>query len=254
MNHFFTSDLHFGHGNIMKYCGRTLWMTPEEKTLYAEWKDHQDSDKWKERDEQFTFNLSHQSIERMNDSLIDTINSMVEPDDVLWHLGDWCFGPRENNKFLVQAQVYRNRIKCKNVYQIWGNHDRRLLCQDIFQLNDKQLMVAIADNGRYWLEDDHGFDKALKTKEAQGVVLNHYAMLVWDNSHRGTYQLYGHSHSGIEKIADEDLPGRRQFDIGIDNAFKLLGDYRPFSWHEVKEIMKNRPGWRNSTRVKNNER
>jgi calcineurin-like phosphoesterase family protein len=56
MNIFFTSDVHFGHTNIIKYCNRP-----------------------------FT------NVETMDDAIVHNWNSTVGPNDVVYHLGDWAF-------------------------------------------------------------------------------------------------------------------------------------------------------------------
>ena len=53
---FFTSDTHFCHFNIIRYCNRP-WSTVEE----------------------------------MNKGLVERWNSKVSPDDTVFHLGDFCF-------------------------------------------------------------------------------------------------------------------------------------------------------------------
>ncbi|MCL2660162.1 MAG: metallophosphoesterase [Acidobacteriaceae bacterium] len=53
----FTSDFHFGHFNIIRYCKRPFG-----------------------------------SIEEMDDALAEGVNSCVKPDDVLYYLGDFCLG------------------------------------------------------------------------------------------------------------------------------------------------------------------
>lgn len=56
MDTYFTSDTHFGHGNIIKYSNRPF-----------------------------------ASVEAMNDTIIDNINKRVGPNDRLFHLGDFAF-------------------------------------------------------------------------------------------------------------------------------------------------------------------
>lgn len=84
MADWFTSDLHFGHTNIIKYSSRPF-------------KDANEMDAY----------------------LINEINKVVKPDDTLRMLGDWLFGPDKIRRFLE----YRNRIACQNIITIWGNHD-----------------------------------------------------------------------------------------------------------------------------------
>ncbi|WP_341433759.1 hypothetical protein, partial [Mesomycoplasma ovipneumoniae] len=38
------------------------------------------------------------------------------------------------------------------------------------------------------------------------------------------------------------MPGRRAFDAGVDNAAKILGAYRPWTYDEIKKIMEQRTG------------
>lgn len=54
---FFTSDTHFGHANIIRFCSRPF-----------------------------------QNIEEMNEVLIENWNKVVSKDDTVFHLGDFAFG------------------------------------------------------------------------------------------------------------------------------------------------------------------
>jgi hypothetical protein len=53
-------------------------------------------------------------------NLTNGINSAVGQDDILFHLGDWSFGGFE------MIEQFRNRINCKNVHIILGNHDHHI--------------------------------------------------------------------------------------------------------------------------------
>jgi len=64
---FFTSDLHLGHFNIIKYSNRP-----------------------------FT------DIEQMNNTIINNINEVVMPEDDLWILGDFFFGTAAKAKDFLQ--------------------------------------------------------------------------------------------------------------------------------------------------------
>jgi len=238
MRHFFTSDPHFSHGNIMKYCKRTLWMSPEERDLLAKQQKHLDSNGRVPRE--LDFRVDYQSIDRMNQGLLENINKTVGENDVLWCLGDWCFA--QENKYYGVAKSFRDRIKCKTIHYIWGNHDNGSI-GDIFTTNNELAMIAInPGNGAYWIGDDE-IDSDRDAKYAQRIALCHYAMAIWNGSHKGNWHFYGHSHAGAEPWMEEHFPGRRSLDVGVDNAFKILGEYRPFSYEELANLMAKRAGF-----------
>lgn len=56
-NVFFTSDTHFGHDNIIKYCNRPF-----------------------------------KNADHMNEEIIHNWNRVVKPNDIVFHLGDFMFG------------------------------------------------------------------------------------------------------------------------------------------------------------------
>lgn len=92
MNIWFISDTHFGHSNILKYCNRPF-----------------------------------KSIEEHDKRLIKNWNERVKPEDLVFHLGDFCFSrsseaptaPRASSAF----EYYRNQLN-GNIIFIAGNHDR----------------------------------------------------------------------------------------------------------------------------------
>ncbi|WP_237730162.1 hypothetical protein [Chryseobacterium gleum] len=45
----------------------------------------------------------------------------------------------------------------------------------------------------------------------QKIILFHYAMRTWNDSHRGVWQLYGHSHGTLP-----DDEKALSFDVGVD--------------------------------------
>lgn len=209
----FTADTHFGHRRIPLYTKREFCFNEREKAeLRAAWSSgspERGPDAWQP---------SWESIRKMDDYLIDRINEVVGPDDILWHLGDFCFGP--SHKIREHAQRYRDRIQCRKINFTWGNHDER----DIAPVFD-------ACHERYTVR-----------WQGKKIVCSHYAQAVWDKSHRGAWMLYGHSHSTAEAWLDKFMPGRRSIDVGVDNAFKVLGEYRPFSFEELDRILSARDG------------
>ncbi|MFD0963285.1 metallophosphoesterase [Pseudofulvibacter geojedonensis] len=175
-NIYFTSDHHFGHTNILKYSNRPF-----------------------------------KSAEEMDEELIKRWNSKVQPNDIVYHLGDVAMtkNPEGIGDIL-------NRLNGK-IYLIKGNHEHS----------------ALKHKGRFeWIKDYH--ELKVKDEEApngsQKIILLHYAMKVWRSSFRGTWHLYGHSHGSLP-----DDPNSLSFDVGVD-----CHDYYPISYEEVKAIMKQK--------------
>ncbi len=67
------------------------------------------------------------------------------------------------------------------------------------------------------------------------VCCCHYALYQWNKSHYGSLHCFGHSHGSLIH------PRSKTLDVGVDNAAKILGEYRPFSWQEFLDIMNKSP-------------
>jgi calcineurin-like phosphoesterase family protein len=147
------------------------------------------------------------SVTEMNDTIINNINNYVKWDDVIYFLGDFAFVD------VKKIQDSRHRINCQTIHFLYGNHD-----EDI--RNDQKLQ------GIFTSIKDVDFI----TVNSQNYFLSHYSHRVWPASHRGTIHLYGHSHGSIPDFG-------KSMDVGIDVAYRLLGEYRPFSITEIIDIM-----------------
>jgi calcineurin-like phosphoesterase family protein len=214
----------------MKYSKRPGLTEEEQRLLEIEeqWavEDSQMQKDGKKPPYRNRFKPCAESTARMDKYLIDNINQMVGPDDILWHLGDFCFGSgftsgashKTNDN--SNARKYRNSIKCKNMHAIWGNHDNYSIRNCFSSASDMHTL--------HW--------------QGQDMVLCHYAMAVWNRSHRGAWHLYGHSHSNAESWLDRVMPGRKSMDVGVDNVNILFGSYRPLAFEEIKNIMSKRIG------------
>lgn len=217
---FFTSDTHFGHGNIIKYCHRPF-LGPQDKAELSRvgaW--HEGN--WK-GDGASNWRMSPEAIRLMDDELVAQTNATVGADDVLYHMGDFAMPGKHD--YERRCREYRDRIDCKTIHLIWGNHDHRT--RDFIKLfasvNDMAMISVPGVSAK--------------------VVLCHYAMAVWDGSHRGNWHLYGHSHAEAEPWLDRTMVGRRSVDVGVDNAAKLLGAYRPFTVEELARHFSPKPGF-----------
>lgn len=78
---YFISDTHFNHINVIEYCNRPF-----------------------------------KNIQEMNNAIIDKWNETVKDNDIVYHLGDFALGKKEDINDLV------SKLKGK-IYLVRGNHD-----------------------------------------------------------------------------------------------------------------------------------
>lgn len=190
---FFTSDTHFNHTNIIKYCDRP-------------------------------FNDAN----HMNDMLIAKWNKVVAPGDTVVICGDFAYGDKKDWEALL------NRLSGMKIF-VQGNHDRD---------------TAIPEYKFHRIYDGFG---TLMVKDPDGdqhITVCHYPMLSWYLSHKNSWNIFGHWHSGtvrkaegLEGSADTEDYVREerkafdklrptQYDVGVDG-----NDYTPVSYDQVKKII-----------------
>ena len=163
----FTSDTHFGHANIIRHCNRPFG-----------------------------------SVQEMDACLVVAWNGVVQPQDEVWHLGDFAFrSARSPEDYLRRLHGRKNLVH--------GNHDTDA-CRTSAGWASSQSIAEIAVEG-------------------VRLVLLHYALRVWPGDRRGALHLYGHSHG--------DLPGDQQsLDVGVD-----AWGFRPVSLEEIRARMAKLP-------------
>lgn len=166
------------------------------------------------------FDKRHQfkSIEEHDSYIVHKTFKLLEPDDNFYFLGDFVLG---NHKLAI-THLEKLRSTGANLLFIKGNHDKR---------NSIELFKRY---GTYLGEKQTV--KILYEGEEIMVVLDHFSNRVWNRSHHGSYHLYGHSHDSLEKE-----PWGRSMDVGIMSALRIKGDYLPFSFAEIHEILSKRP-------------
>lgn len=206
----FTADTHFGCLKIPLYAKRLFCLNQKEKDL-IEAHGNQRS--------RIESSTSRESVERMDKRIIDSINERVNEDDILWHLGDFCWAKSGHQR--DTARRYLNCIRCKNVFLVSGNHDH------------PGVKSAFKEHYEY---------KEIKVS-SKHIVLSHYSHCFWNRSHYGSWMLYGHAHGTAEDWLDNQMPGRFSMDVGVDNAFKIFGEYRPISSDEIGELFSSRNGF-----------
>lgn len=163
------------------------------------------------------------SMEEHNEVLLNGINSTVGPNDVLYILGDFAWHSEKD---------WVSKIKCRTKHLIQGNHDKAQVGRMMTSVDEvREIKLTLPDKWKF------GDQKQVK------CFLSHYPHAHWPASHRGSLHLYGHVHAQKESQLDEAFPGRRAMDVGVDNAKHWLGEWRPFSEHEILDILLARPGF-----------
>jgi calcineurin-like phosphoesterase family protein len=188
-----TSDTHYHHRNICRGVSR-----------------------WGSRDEQGIFRVSEEAtrdfsdLREMDEALVDRINSRVQPEDVMIHVGDWSFAGQE------RVKEFRDLIRCKNIILIYGNHDGHIRSNS---MGEKRLFRHVSDYEEMKVNNEHK------------LVLFHYPIESWNGMREGAIMLQGHQHlKGDKRFAN----GKRM-DIGACG-----NDLWPYSLEEIVDLMRNR--------------
>ena len=177
---FFTSDTHWWHTNIIRFQRH-----------------------------------SFDSVEEMNEVLIQNWNSKIGPKDEVYHLGDVFFCGQD------KALEILDRLNGR-IHLVKGNHD-------------KKMSRAVKDRF-VWVKSDHIF-KFRHKGERLWLHLYHYPCASWDGSYHGSWCLHGHTHGNYSN------PDMKILDMGVD-----CWDYYPASLDDVIERMAKQGGGSKSSR------
>lgn len=148
MHRWVISDTHFHHSKILGYCQRPF-----------------------------------ETVEEMNEVLIKNWNSVINEDDIVYILGDFCFGNKEMLREIV------SQLKGRKIL-ILGNHDR-------------------LTKGAYL---DVGFETVTKNPMIvdEDFILSHHPL---QGDLGKFYNIHGHKH----KLPSEAQFSPKHFDIGVDD-------------------------------------
>lgn len=168
-NIFFTSDLHLGHANIIKYCDRPF-----------------------------------ATVLEMNEEIIKRHNSVVGKNDIVYDLGDFCFGKDE----------YSHRLNGKRI-RINGSHDKK----------------CGVDMYRLFVDINHYL---------QLIILCHYPMRSWEKSHYGSWMLYGHHHGKLQPYGlsfDVGVDTNNFYPYSLHQVTEIMSSLKPIvDYRKIKEI------------------
>lgn len=151
----------------------------------------------------------------MNDAIIKNWNSVVKPEDTVYHLGDVGMGKRWEI------------VKCFNdlnghIHWILGNHDKK--AKEWGEL--KKRFVSISSYKEIRVDDP---EADYRGNKYQKIVLFHYPIHSWNGMHHGAWMLAGHTHGTFY------VPDNKILDVGMD-----CWNYTPVSYEQVKNFMKKR--------------
>jgi len=178
---YFTSDPHYFHKNVIKYEDRPF-----------------------------------DSVEEMNETMINNWNSVVDPKDTVYLLGDFAFVNKRHEMEDIVKKLNGH------IHWIRGNHDKI------------KNVKGFAWEGSY-KEVSHGGRK---------FVLSHYPFASWSRMHHGSINCHGHCHGNlpnlsqlIKKYTGMDLrtPELLRFDVGVD-----CFDFFPVSADKIIEMADER--------------
>ena len=153
------SDTHFNHENIIKYCNRPF-----------------------------------DNINEMNNHIINKWNSVVNKDDIVYHLGDFAL---QSDKEIVSDLVKKLN---GNIVLIMGNHDRW----------GKQKFL------------DCGFTGVHKRLDIGSYILTHRPLNL-DQLSEGIVSIHGHIHN-----YDKGLDKNKYINVSCE-----VLDYKP-TWIDIQ--------------------
>lgn len=153
------------------------------------------------------------SIEEHDEAIIKNCMSLFKAEDEFYFLGDFIFGDKK------KLPGYLGTLASSGVkmFFIRGNHDNQYIVEEY-----KKYGTYLGNLEEIKVKDQH-------------IVLCHYAMRIWHRSNHSFYHLYGHSHDNLESV-----PWGKSMDIGVRSAYRVLGQYKPFEFEEIKAILDKR--------------
>ena len=207
---YITSDTHFGHANIIRYCDRPF-----------------------------------SSVEEMNEEIVRRFNSVLGPDDVLLHLGDVAMGNREKNlAYMKQIKCARKILKYGNHDDPWlgnPNEKRRERFDPIYAeafdghiYRPPVLSITDDETGAFIAWADHfPYQGASRGEER-------YDKWRYKESPDGSKPIiHGHTHSR-HKVSTADN-GSLQIHVGVD-----AWDFHPVPITDIEAMIvafNHKKGW-----------
>lgn len=141
---FFISDLHLDHKKVIELSHR---VDPRTRELFD-------------------------SIETMNELIIERWNSVVRPADHVCLVGDFTF---------KNPQKYIDRLN-GNIHLVIGNHDQTSQKFARQGSEARKTFASVSDI------------KTIRLSDGQRIIACHYPMVYWRKMERGYWHIFGHVH------------------------------------------------------------
>ena len=164
---YFTSDQHLSHKKVIEYCNRPF-----------------------------------QTVEEMNECIIDNFNSIVSPIDTTYFLGDFCFSNGNFEKYMKMLNGQKHFVI--------GNHDPKNIKKFTHLFNSISQIKQIEVNGKT-------------------IVLCHFPMYIWNKKQYGAIHFHGHCHGALKQYTNTN---NLTIDVGVD-----CWNFKPVSFDQVKYKM-----------------
>jgi calcineurin-like phosphoesterase family protein len=206
---YFSSDHHFGHSNIIKYCNRP-----------------------------------YSSVEEMNEKLIENWNATVKPEDTVYYLGDFSLSTKPVKEITPKLNGHKllipgNHDFCHLSHSKSKTPEKHEKCKKIYE--DSGWTRVCRSTGEIFCstEPEHLIDIGLGRSKILYLGLNHFPFpFSYVNDGRdfskyqmnsesicGSWLLHGHVHN-LWKVKD------KMINVGVD-----VWDYKPVSVDQIMEIL-----------------
>lgn len=172
MINWYTADTHFGHENIIMHSGRPF-----------------------------------RSASHMDAVLLENLASRVGPQDALWIVGDFAFGPKAKDRKWLENLFAR--LPGAEQHLVVGNHDGE--ATQALPWTSVTHLTEVADGG------------------GAPSVLCHYPMITWHRARKGALQLFGHVHG-------QWMGSRNAVNVGVD-----VWGYVPVTIRDIQQRAKTLP-------------
>lgn len=183
-----TSDLHFSHGNIIKYCNRPF-----------------------------------SSAEEMNEAIVAEWIAKVNPSDSIINLGDNGSAPNTDHRDKDQPKHiidFFDSLPFHKIYMIMGNHDEEVwnqMCDLIEGSKDLSKRFVMLPPIQEIYTSNHRKSEH-RLADTTRIILSHYPIYSWKRLYaKNSENIHFHGHSHGLKVKCKN-----RLDVGWDTELSIM--------------------------------